>query len=121
MLPGYQGMGTCHNRVNDDFHAGDPYSLEDCANACIECRVNKNCGDLRGGDLIFDDCVSFELNGRGACFLMPSQTVLDDNNCFWQAIKSLDYHVWNPETSGGSLTVSVPTDEERRYLRVQSF
>jgi len=100
MLPNYHGMGTCHNRVNDNFNTVNPYSVEDCANACIDCRENQNCGPIRDGAINFVDCVSFERNSVGACFLMPSQAILDDNDCFWHEQEGLDYHVWKaPSTT----------------------
>merc|ERR1719162_1407945 len=121
MLPGYHGMGTCHNRMNDRFHESDEFTfdLEQCANACIDCHLNGNCGPVRDEAANFDDCGSWELNGAGACFLMPPQTVLDEHSdCFWHERSGLDYHVY---VNGVTPTYTAVEGQQRRHLRIKDM
>ena len=110
MLPGYRGMGYCHNRVNDNFHLSDGsgrFTLEQCAQACIDCREEGECGPTTGFDRgSYDgigDCGSWELNGRGACFLMPTDTVIAEErtDCIFFASNWLKHYTWKSEEGSG--------------------
>lgn len=117
MLPGYLGMGTCHNRMNDNFRDGEEFKfdLEQCANACIDCHLNGNCGPVRDSPVNFDDCGSWELNGAGACFLMPPLIVIDED-CLWHERVGLDYYVY---VNGTVPTYTTVEGQERRHLRIK--
>jgi len=110
------GTGYCNNRINDKDVA--KMTLEECANACMDCNEDQQCGPnqvqvngLRPEGLTFNDCGSFELNGGGRCWIFPAdiEEKVKRNECEWEDKDHLDYYELISHTASPAVSAA-PTD-----------